>query len=290
MKFHLPAIRHDFEGFLALTRLYSQTRDCLVENIEIDMRSVDWFDADMCSVFGAILYSLGNNLNNVALTNISPPVEQILSKNGFLVHYGQALNIVDHWETTISYNRFDIGQNRYFSDYIDNEFINREEIPQMSHALLKKFRESLFEIFSNAMIHSGTKLGVFSCGQFFPNRNRLNFTVVDLGVGIRKKVSDYLKSDISPEQAIEWATEGTNTTKKNTPGGLGLRLLCDFIDLNSGRIQIVSDAGYWCREDRNTITRRLDHSLLGTAVNLEINTADTRSYRLSHETRLDDIF
>ena len=290
MKFHLPAIRHDFEGFSALTRLYSQTRDCLFENIEIDMRSVDWFDADMCSVFGAILYSLGSDLNNVALTNISPPVEQILSKNGFLVHYGQAWNIVDHWETTISYNRFDIGEDRYFSDYIDNEFINREEIPQMSHALLKKFREGLFEIFNNAMIHSGTKLGVFSCGQFFPNRNRLNFTVVDLGIGIRKKVSDYLELDISPEQAIEWATEGTNTTKKDTPGGLGLRLLCDFIDLNGGRIQIASDAGYWCRENRNAITRQLDHPLLGTAVNLEINTADTRSYRLSHETRLDDIF
>lgn len=290
MKFYLPAIRHDFEGFAALTQLYSQTRNCLFENIEIDMRATDWFDADMCSVFGAILYSLGSDLNNVTLTNIPPRVEQILSKNGFLVHYGQALNIIDHWGTTIFYKRFDIGERRYFSDYIDNEFINREEIPQMSHALLKKFRGSLFEIFDNSMIHSGTELGVFSCGQFFPNRNRLDFIVVDLGVGIRKKVCDHLEFDISPEQAIEWATQEKNTTKRGTPGGLGLKLLCNFIDLNGGRIQIVSDAGYWCRENRSTIARRLDHPLPGTAVSLEINTADASSYRLSHETSLDDIF
>lgn len=290
MKFHLPAIRHDFEGFAALTRLYSRTRDCLFENIEIDMRATDWFDADMCSVFGAILYSLGSDLNNVTLTNISPRVEQVLSKNGFLVHYGRALNIIDRWGTTIFYKRFDIGESRYFSDYIDNEFINREEIPQMSHALLKKFRESVFEIFNNSQFHSGTELGVFSCGQFFPNRNRLNFIVADLGIGIRKKVCDHLGFDISPEQAIEWATQETHTTKIDTPGGLGLKLLRDFIDLNGGRIQIVSDSGYWRRENRSTITGRLDHPLPGTAVSLEINTADASSYRLSHETSLDDIF
>ena len=52
----------------------------------------------------------------------------------------------------------------------------------MSAGLIKKFRESVFEIFSNAVLHSRTKLGIFSCGQFFPNRHQLDFSVVDLGV------------------------------------------------------------------------------------------------------------
>ena len=291
MKFHLPTIRHDQEGFSFLVSLHSQTRECLYENISIDMGSTRWFDADMCAAFGAILCRLGDKLNTVRLTNIPWKIEEILSKNGFLGHYGLANNVPDHWGTTIPYKRFDIKDNRYFVDYIDNEFINRPEIPSMSPGLLKKFRESVFEIFSNAEQHSNTKLGIFSCGQFFPNRDQLDFMVVDLGIGMRKKISHHLGRDIAPEKAIEWATEEKNTTRHmGIPGGLGLKLLREFIDLNGGRIQIVSDAGYWCRQSQSTSMHRLENPFPGTVVSIKINTADTRSYRLSSESRTDDIF
>ena len=52
MKFHLPTIRHDQEGFSFLVSLHSQTRECLYENISIDMGSTRWFDADMYAAFG----------------------------------------------------------------------------------------------------------------------------------------------------------------------------------------------------------------------------------------------
>jgi len=291
VKFSMPTIYHDQEGFECLASLYSRTRKCLYENIRIDMMSTDWFDADMCAAFGAILYRLGDNLNSVSLTNIPGKIEEILLKNGFLGHYGWTSSVPDHWGTTVPYKRFDIKDSRYFFDYIDNEFIHRSEIPEMSARLLKKFRESVFEIFNNAVQHSNTKLGVFSCGQFFPNRDELNFMVVDLGIGIRKKVRKHIGQDIAPEKAIEWATKERNTTKRsNIPGGLGLKLLCEFIDLNGGRIQIVSDAGYWCREDKRSSKSRLDHPFPGTAVSIKINTADTHSYHLSSELRTDDIF
>lgn len=47
--------------------------------------------------------------------------------------------------------------------------MHRSEMPDMSPGLLKKFRESLFEIFSNAVLHSRTELGIYSCGQLFPD-------------------------------------------------------------------------------------------------------------------------
>ncbi len=291
MKFSMPTIYHDQEGFEYLVNLHSKTRKYLYENIKIDMQATDWFDADMCAALGAILYRLGNNLNTVSLINIPESIKEILLKNGFLGHYGWTHSVPDLWGTTIPYKQFDIKDSRYFSDYIDNEFILRSEIPEMSPRLLKKFRESVFEIFNNAVQHSNTKLGVFSCGQFFPNRNELNFMMVDLGIGIREKVREHIGQDIAPEKAIEWATKEKNTTKhSNIPGGLGLKLLCEFIDLNGGRIQIISDAGYWCRENSHTTKNRLDHPFPGTAVSIKINTADPHSYRLSSEPRTDDIF
>ncbi len=290
MKFALPPIRHDQEGFAALANLHAQTEQCFVNEVEIDMTSTAWFDADMCAAFGALLYRLGDNLNTISLTNISPKVENILSKNGFLSHYGRQ-RIPDHWGTTVAYQRFDVEDDRYFSGYIEQEFIHRPEMPEMSPGLLKKFRESVFEIFSNAVLHSHTELGIFSCGQFFPTRNRLDFTVVDLGVGIRKNVCDHMQSDLDAVDAIIWAIQERHTTKHgNIPGGLGLTLLSEFIDLNGGHIQIASDAGYWQRKDNRTSTSPLTRPFPGTIVNVEINTADHSAYRLSSEPEDDEIF
>ena len=290
MKVDLREIHHNQEGFAALARLYAQTEHCFFDDVEIDMRSTSWFDADMCAPFGAVLYRLGDQLNTISLTHIRSDVERILSKNGFLSHYGRT-KVPDYWGTTVSYQRFDVEDDRYFSGYIENEFIHRQEMPDMSRGLLKKFRESIFEIFSNAVLHSRTQLGIFSCGQFFPARNHLAFSVADLGVGMRQNICRYLGTDLAPEEAIEWATRENNTTKRqNIPGGLGLKLLREFIDLNQGYLQIVSDAGYWRRRSRRTTSMRLDHPFPGTVVSVEINTADQNSYSLSSELTIDDIF
>lgn len=161
----------------------------------------------------------------------------------------------------------------------------------MSPGLLKKFRESIYEIFSNAVIHSQTKLGIFSCGQYFHKKHRLDFSVADLGIGIRRNIHERLGLDLSAEEAISWALEGKNTTKAGPiPGGLGLKLLREFIVKNEGRIQIVSDKGYWELSEGTVKTKAFAEPFPGTVVTIEINTADTKSYRLVSELRPEDIF
>jgi len=290
MRFALPEIRHNLSGFEALVRLHADIREQRFSTIEIDMTNASWFDADMCAPFGALLYRIGHNVNTVSLTNLKPGVEKILSKNGFLSHYGR-VPIRDTYGTTIPYQRFDVKDDRFFASYVESKFVRRSELPRMTPGLVKRFRESVFEIFSNAVIHSQTKLGIFSCGQFFPNRNRLDFSVADLGVGIRRNVKEQIGLDLPAHEAIVWATQAKNTTKRGPiPGGLGLKLLSEFINLNGGRLQIVSDRGYWALEKGHTQTELLSQPFPGTVVNVEINTADTQSYALSSELRESDIF
>lgn len=290
MRYVVPEIRHNFAGYQTIARLASQTEDYVLERIEFDMSSTRWFDADMCAAFGAMLYRLSYHLNQFNLTNLPENVQLILSKNGFMSFYGGEA-AADTWKTTIAYKQFDVDDDQLFAEYIDREFIQRSEIPSMTLALRKEFRKSIFEIFSNAVIHSQTKHGIFSCGQFYPKGQRLEFSVADLGVGIRQKVGDYLKTDLAPESAIDWATQGNNTTKQGSiPGGLGLKLLREFIDRNGGSIQIVSDAGYWCRRDGKTHKARISHPFPGTVVTLEINTADPKNYALATELKSADIF
>jgi hypothetical protein len=106
-----------------LVCLYAQTKTLYFEDIEIDMAAVNWFDADMCAAFGAILYYLGNNANTVQLTHIRTDVESILSKNGFLSNYGRK-RVPDVWGTTIPYQRFDVKDDRYFARYVETELLH----------------------------------------------------------------------------------------------------------------------------------------------------------------------
>lgn len=66
--------------------------------------------------------------------------------------------------------------------------------------------------------------------------------------------------------------------------------MAEFITLNRGRIQIVSDAGYWSLEKESVQTALLSAPFPGTVVNVEINTADRRSYALTSEVKEADIF
>jgi len=289
MRHDLGNIVNSQIGFSHLIELSQATSDLVFEVVEIDFTGTTWIDANMCAPLGAILYRISDHLNEVSLTNIAPNVHKILSKNGFLSTYGEEKS-VDTYGTTIAYTRFDPKDERYFASYIEQHFQGKG-MPTMSQSLEKRFRESIYEIFSNCVLHSGTERGIFSCGQFFPNKKRLDFSIVDLGVGMRRKVASYLGRDIASDEAIMWTTTDRNTTKTgNIPGGLGLKLLKEFVSLNGGRIQIVSDSGYWEYSGGQPGAARFNAEFPGTAVNIEINTSDTKSYVLSTELTSDGIF
>jgi hypothetical protein len=289
-RYVLSDVRHDQAGFESLVRLSAALSGTRFSYVKIDMSHVAWLDADMCAPLGAVLYRIGHQGNTIKLVNLQPQAERILSKNGFLSHYGR-VPVRDTYGTTIPYQRFDAKDDRFFASYIEAKFVRRMELPRMSPGLVKRFRESVFEIFSNAVIHSQSALGIFSCGQFFPKRNRLDFSVADLGIGIRRNVREHTGLDLPADQAIVWATSEKNTTKRGSiPGGLGLKLLREFITLNEGRLQIVSDAGYWTLEKGAVQTALLSAPFPGTVVNVEINTADRRSYALASEVKETDIF
>ena len=289
MKITLRPIHSDFDGFAQLTELHAKVRDVLFETVEIGMEGATWFDANMCAPFGAVLYKTSRDLNTVRLQNLTPSVKNILAKNGFLMNYGVAKS-ADVFRTTIEYKRFEAKDERYFAAYIEQHLVGKG-MPKMSIGVQKRFRESIFEILSNAVIHAETKLGIFACGQYFPTSRRLDFSIADLGIGMRENIKKARGLDLTPEAAIKWATEGSNTTKTGRiPGGLGLKLLRDFVTLNKGRIQIVSDAGYWELANGVVTTKAFQQPFPGTVVNLEINAADRQSYCLQSEKSLDNIF
>lgn len=287
MKIILPnKLSSDYAGFSFLAKLSSQLGGLMLQNIELSFEHNTWFEANLCAVLGAIINKSQANLNDFTFTNMQPLQKNIMSRNHFLASFG-GVKIEDGFNTTIKYRKSKISDEKLIHEYLFRELLGKEEFPKLSIGLKKEIERSIFEIYSNAIIHGGSE-NIYSCGQHFPNKipARVDFTIVNMGITIKENVSNFLKIDIAGKEAIVWAANEHNTTKpkeENIPGGLGLKIIQQFAKLNNGKIQIVSDNGYWQFTPKGITSNTIPYSFKGTIVNMEFNLDDKASYYLISE-------
>ncbi|OQX28996.1 MAG: ATP-binding protein [Spirochaeta sp. LUC14_002_19_P3] len=288
MKINVGTISSNRNGFDSIANIAARTKNICFDSIELDLSSCRFFEANMAAPLYAVIARLRDELNNVTIANVPAGISTILQKNKFLNVFNQP-ELPDTNQTTLPFKIFKLTAGDQFNDYLDT-YMKGHGIPTMSEALTKRFRQSLFEIFLNATIHSQSKSGIFVCGQFYPNKHRLDFTVADAGIGILENVQRYIREPkITSCWAIEWAmTEGTTTG--NWPGGLGLKLIKDFIEMNGGKIQVVSRLGYYEFSANGRFPQEMNSDFPGTCINIEINTEDTSNYYLKSELKSEDIF
>jgi len=283
-RFQLPEIRTSLEGYEQISSLYADYKESDVDEVEIDFSHCGWFDANMCAALRVLLVRMeaeGTKIKMVGLPSNSL-LTSILCKNRFLAAYGYPSK-PDYNGTIIPHQQFEPTGAKEFHVYL-NTYWKGKGIPPMSKALTRRFKESIHELFENAASHSDTRHGIFATGQYFPKKGRLDFMLADAGIGIRRKIKRELGKTMPSSNAIVWAlAEGNTTRKGGVPGGLGLKLIREFITQNDGRLQIVSDRGYWEFEEGEEFSGQMENSFPGTVINIEINTNDTSSYILSSE-------
>ena len=289
MNIFLPDIDTNYAGFSSLTDIHNKINESITgEALTINMP--DWFSANMCSPFGAILGLAKNNkrVESISFEIGNERVKEILKKNNFLSYIGCNIRpLQDVYGNTIIYRQFFSREDWFFINYIKEDLMRR--IPPMSDVLSKRFEDNLFEIFNNAVTHSGTNT-VFVCGQGFPHKNIIDFSIADIGMGFHKNVTSLMGLNLTHVEAIEWAMQGNTTKKGSIPGGAGLKTIKEFIIHNKGKMQIASDRGYWELSNGEIMTRAFSTPFPGSVVNIEINTTDACTYNLHDKVKLDDIF
>lgn len=284
-------IRSDFRGYEILIDFYNKTKDLGFEEVILNFENVEWFDANLSAAFGAILNDISSRLNDIKLINISSDIEKIWQRNHFLSNFGSHTIIEDNYDTTSKYKKFKITEEKSFKDYLNIELLSKKTMPEMSEKLRKKINESIFEIFNNAVIHGKCK-EIFSCGQYYKKKNKLDFTIVDIGATIKENVTNYLNGSSYGQNSIAWAViEGHTTKTGDIPGGLGLSLIREFLEKNKGKIQIISANEYWEQNAEKCIEGNFSQKFPGTIVNLEFNIGDKGYYSLASEKiNSDEIF
>ena len=269
-----------------LTQFYDQNKAVFFDNIHLSL--AHWFDAHMAAPLGAILDLLENNVNSIIFDKIDDDIKIILQKNGFLSHFGFSA-LSDAYGTTIQYKKMKPTDGRFFSEYVTQQFLSRSELPVMSKGLQKKMTEAMFELFVNAQIHSETT-HIYTCGQFFPTRHTIEFCIVDTGIGFRQKFTQRFGGNVTSVNAIKWALKNRHTTKVDVSGGIGLALLHEFIQLNKGKFQIISDDGFYENNAGTERTETLPNRFPGTIVYVKFCTDDKFDYSLQNESSNQDIF
>lgn len=294
MTLFLPEeIRTSREGFKIFGDLFAQC--CKSEDCEVELNGtkLKFLDANLCAVLGVVIKRLSDIGKRISLMGeIKTEVRDILHCNNFMscAVYGDNGALPDPEQLEFSdklffpYWNYSIDEAKGFIKGYARKLITTQWMPVMTDGVRAKIIESLGELFNNAKVHAESTFGVFVCGKYSPKRQTLSFTISDAGIGFRERLARDCRFSGNASDAIDWALKPRNTAKNtNEPGGLGLKILNEFIRLNGGRMIIASDSGYYELSHGNVIQDEFQFPFPGTVVSLEVNTADTQSYRLKTE-------
>jgi len=253
-------IETNASGHEKLLSFFHKCKKHKAKPVELDFSGLEWIDANLSAVLAAFCYYLKNQ-NEVTFfipyDQLQGPLN-VLTRNGLSsLITDSSLEPDDHKLSTIPVCYFNVDEVDSFAKYITYRFLGHRGAKSVQPENKERIKASYFEIFDNAGTHSETRYPVFTCGQFFPRKQEMKFTLVDLGCGFLSKIASYTQGNINnAEEAIKWALQG-NTTKQNSPGGTGLSDILKYCAENKGSLHIVTDDCYWAFNNGKKISRQL---------------------------------
>lgn len=209
-----------------------------------------------------------------------------LAQNGFLAAFGYHSG--PWFGNSIPFREDKVQDKNAVVDYLKTKWLGRGLV-HISDRLRGVVVGNVWEIYANAFEHGRSEVGVFSCGQHYPDFNELKLTVVDFGVGIPANVRWHFRDDpraqhLSAANCLRWAFRRGTTTNPNGIGrGVGLVLLKEFVQVNRGRFEMFSHEGYALIDEHSDTVNNRNTFFEGTLVNITLK-CDESFYHFSDET------
>ncbi|MGB6220857.1 ATP-binding protein [Haloferula sp.] len=277
----VPRINDSQWDFRTLWRIWADATHA-GDKVTLDFQSCDFLRANAVAFLGGLIRLLQYRGSTVWIINVGPSIRTNLLKNGFLpafageAHpgYGNTVPFREDWQR----------DSAAYQNYLADHWLGQGWV-EVSNALRDAIIERVAEGYQNAFDHSQSPVGSYTCGQFYPRKRELQLSIVDFGVGIPSNVRECVgEAEKAADSCMDWAFVRGNTTatKQGLSRGLGLDLLRDFIQVNGGKLEILSHDGYISVDQGGVSSRILPHPFEGTMVNIRIS-CDSRFYRLASE-------
>jgi anti-sigma regulatory factor (Ser/Thr protein kinase) len=279
----IPRINDGPRDFDTLFSIWSRCQD--LHHIDLDFSDCVFLKQNAVAFLGGMIASIKSEGRSVYLKSdtLSSALRTNLEQNGFL--YEMGLDVAPWDGNSVPYRQDIKPDMETISWYLKEKWIGRGWL-NIHPDLIDAIVGNVLEIYSNAFTHGYSSIGVHSCGQRYPQLKELKITAVDFGIGIPKSVRDYLQSigkpySISDDKTLQLAFQEGFSTRPGL-GGLGLKLLKEFIQINNGRLDIYSHRGHAVIDSDGERYEIMNSFFKGTVVNISIN-IDQKFYYLSTE-------
>lgn len=258
----------DLSSYEKLVNLYAKY--ITKENEKIEIHLEGWFDANLSAVLGGICEKLLDK-HKISLRCGKTDIERILKRNGFYEAHLGGEKFPDSNHSTIPYLNIPVKKEFDFVAYLKKNFFSHTKIPKLLEDTEQSILGAMQEVYDNIVQHSKSEK-FYACGQYFHKRNQIAFCIVDTGIGFASSVNQKLSNTrLTSKQAIEWAIQRGNTTKKTT-GGLGLSEIQKAIEINCGQLYIVSGNAILYIKNSKKEYKMLENFFEGVIVNMIFKT------------------
>ena len=288
----IPTLNDEASDFQELFSIWSQVNDYF-EDVRFDFTRCGFLRPNAVAFLGGLSRLIESRMGSVVFdwsTLHNKRVMTNICQNGFAGTFGYPSS---RWDgNSIPYREDNTLDMNGIMDYLTYNWIGNGWVHVSNH-LRDAIAGRMWEIYNNAFEHSGTQIGVFSCGQHFWRQNYLILSVVDFGQGVPAKVRSFLRqhaeenlvAKLSGARCLRWAFQAGNTTKVGEPGGSGLDLLKEFVRINQGKLEVYSNEGYAIVDRDGERYENRDISFEGTAVHITLR-CDENLYQFSGESEV----
>ncbi|MEP2771666.1 MAG: hypothetical protein ABJH05_05935 [Fulvivirga sp.] len=257
-------------GYNAIMKFYAFCKPHKYKKIELNLWGIEMLEANLSALLISLIDKLREE-NKIFIYCQIPNHLSILNRNCFAkLLYKSDDDPFDNRESTIKLYRFHPSKDDEFVKYLNKDFFNHRGLSNLNGITIKNLKTAFQEIFVNVELHAKTDR-LYTCGQYFPAKNVLKFTLIDMGVGFLHRIKEFTKGQITKDvEAIEWATKPKNSTKDKMfgPGGYGLQDIIEYCQNNNGSIHIVSGSGYWTMSGKLHMRYPINVAFPGSMIHL----------------------
>lgn len=292
----IPTINDRMRDFTQLFRIWNDANDYFAD-IRFNFSRCRFLRPNAVAFLGGLARLIESRMGSATFdwdTLRDEAVMTNLCQNGFARIFGYP---TEAWcGNSIPYREDREFYPNEFADYLSNDWLGKGWVHEhVSEPLKNAIIDRVLELYVNAFEHSKSQIGVFSCGQYFPQLNELHLTLIDFGMGIPASVRSYLKKirpDLPAERltadfCLRWAFQNTHTTKPDSSRGMGLTLLKSFIGANEGAMLVFSNDGFSEITADQESYGLFNPAFEGTVFHVRL-ICDENHYCLAGESRLGD--
>lgn len=272
----IPTINDSPSDFINLFKLLAHIEQCEDTEIIFDFSDCNFLRQNAVAFLGGLAKLINHRGGQAefAWHTMQHKIRRNLQQNSF----ESAFNVCMHgWEGNCIPYRQDVCNDideRVVDvmNYLEDQWLGRGWV-DIETSTKNEVIQTVLELYRNAFDYSCSEIGVFTCGQHYPNMSELRLSIVDFGVGIPYNVRKHLQQgDMLAKNALQWAFKRGNTTRQGISGGYGLDMLTlkSFVNDKKGKIEIYSHDGQVIIAPSGEIYQNASTFFKGTMINISL--------------------